>query len=222
MALVFARPPLALYDTWSPLSFQEPDARKGLGTALEWIYGCTIPVIILFARVNAWRAGLRAKRYEVRRDLETEAKSWSFPIDLTDSSVVRVVRLAVQESWRQAAIIYLYMGMCRLDSTDPRVEGAVDQVANLVGIIPAEDIFEKHVVLPCLIAGIAARLEAHRRVLRRKLAASGVETMWCLKGNDFVCLLDRVWDGPGRNGRRVLWDDYSRCVRDAYGPSSGT
>ncbi|QRV82523.1 Fungal specific transcription factor domain [Ceratobasidium sp. AG-Ba] len=111
-AVTFARPSLALYDT-HPMSTNVP--RQILETerssALESVYGCTIPMIILFAKINALRAGVERWNQDWRQ-LEVEVMGWTFIADHVDDSIGRIMRLAIQESWRQAILIYLYMVSC--------------------------------------------------------------------------------------------------------------
>ncbi|CUA67097.1 hypothetical protein RSOLAG22IIIB_13242 [Rhizoctonia solani] len=47
-------------------------------------------------------------------------------------SAQAVIRLAVRESWRHAALIYLYLAMCGARSDDPRIQSSVRQVIKLI------------------------------------------------------------------------------------------
>ncbi|KAG8719780.1 Maltose acetyltransferase [Ceratobasidium sp. 394] len=216
-AVAFGSTPLLHYD-----AALHPSPHIGGGSMiLEWVYGCPAELVVLFAKVNGWRVArwmespaTGAERVDEWKEVEKGAKTWSAMIDRTDESAGAIARLAVQESMRQAILIYLYMVMCGADSSDPRVESAVRQVVQLAGTIESGNPLEIHLFMPCLIAGVAARKEQHRSLLCRKLEISRNERVWCLRGADFVPVLEHLWHGAGASGCPVTWEDYvnSRCV----------
>ena len=106
-ALVFGNTPLISYDT----SLGPTQSESGR-FALEWIYGCPSHIVLLMARINAWRipgCTRHQSSYEGWRDIEKMLKDWSPDIDPNDESPNMVGRLAVHECWRHATFIYLYM-----------------------------------------------------------------------------------------------------------------
>ncbi|CAE6488033.1 unnamed protein product [Rhizoctonia solani] len=160
---------------------------------LEPVYACPVVVFMTLARVNEYRVSrLLDQDSELSQNVgeyETAVRNWKPRVDYGDPPSELIARLAVQESWRQATLIYLYMGMCGVDSSDSRVERLVRQVAELASTIEAGSALEAHLFIPCLIAGVAARKEKHRMVLRKKIQVS--------QGTD-ACLLreyDTVIDG---------------------------
>ncbi|KAF8594948.1 hypothetical protein BDV93DRAFT_564895 [Ceratobasidium sp. AG-I] len=109
-SLAFGIPPLLHYDT-TPF----PIERVENSQLLEWVYGCPPDIVILLAKINAWRASrwiespaalLNTEEWIV---VEKVLNCWTATIDHTDGSSDLVLRLAIQESWRQAVFIYLYM-----------------------------------------------------------------------------------------------------------------
>ncbi|KAG8707805.1 hypothetical protein FRC09_001603 [Ceratobasidium sp. 395] len=205
--------PLLHYET----DFHDPPISRLSIKILEWAYGCPGDIIVLLARINGRRVSRwieQADRDEEQwHEIEERLREWK-PVMDTDQSANVVARFAIQESWRQAVFIYLYMGMCGVDSSDPRVESSVRQIVQLASTIESGNPFEIHLCMPCLIAGVAARQEPHRALLRKKLDVSRNENVWCLRGADFVPVLDHLWHGAGAGGAAVTWEDYvtSRCV----------
>jgi hypothetical protein len=63
-------------------------------------------------------------------------------------------------------------------------------------------------------AGLAARYEKHRSIIRAKLLSFQDMRVWLFRGTDFTAVLDHLWHGVGANGEPVMWDDYvrSRCA----------
>ncbi|EUC67673.1 fungal zn(2)-cys(6) binuclear cluster domain protein [Rhizoctonia solani AG-3 Rhs1AP] len=80
---------------------------------LEWIHGTPLTLVQAIAQVNSWRAGSRVPLNDWRV-LEGRVLAWEpGPIvpDDENPGTGDVARLAVQESWRHAVLIYIYMGM---------------------------------------------------------------------------------------------------------------
>jgi hypothetical protein len=107
VALVFGTTPLLHYDTTTQ------EKTKLDSCQLEWVYGCPEEFIIFLGRVNAWRplvhvqGGLAVSN--PWREIEAEVKVWDPVIEKSTESWDLVARLAVQECWRHALLIYLYM-----------------------------------------------------------------------------------------------------------------
>ncbi|CAE6537879.1 unnamed protein product [Rhizoctonia solani] len=207
-ALTFGIPSILKYDT----TYHPLDTRQ---TILEWVYGCPLPFIILLAKVNALRDSGVPPVPRDWQEVEMHLKRWIPKSTYVDKeSCKTIARFAIQESWRQAIYIYLYMGMCGSDSADPRVEAPVRQIVRLSSTIEDTNSLGLHLFVPCLIAGAAARAEHHRDALRTRIHASREANSWILRGADFVPVLDHLWHGAARKGRPVKWDDYvqSRCA----------
>ncbi|CAE6477229.1 hypothetical protein ACGC1H_005913 [Rhizoctonia solani] len=215
-ALTLGIPPQVQYDTTSVWVDVAP------GHYMEWIYGFPVGVLILLAEINAWRTlrtlGQVAQNQNNCRDIENRLNSWRPMMDHTDEPNNNVVWLAVQEAWRQAGLIYLYLGMSEVNSADPRVKRAVKQVAQLGSTVTKGSSLELHFLVPSLIAGVAARQENHRATLRSKVASESLQKVnpmaLPVRGADFVAVLDHLWHGVGSGGCPVTWSDYvqSRCT----------
>ncbi|KAF8594321.1 hypothetical protein BDV93DRAFT_529375 [Ceratobasidium sp. AG-I] len=211
-ALAFSVPPLINYDT-TPGTI-EIDRRF----ALEWVYGCPSHIVVLIAKINAWRT-LGSTGYagasEEWEDIEMMLQDWKPNVDPVGEAPNFIGRLAVHECWRHATQIYLYMGMCNVNSADPRVQLSVRQIVQLASTIEAENQLKQHVFMPCLVAGAAARQEKHRAILRSNVILSKDERVWILRGDGFAPVLDHLWHGAGSDGRPTTWDDYTDSRRTA-------
>ncbi|QRW20957.1 Fungal specific transcription factor domain [Rhizoctonia solani] len=210
-ALVLGTPPLLHYDSTLVWTAEPP-------FHYELVYGFPIGILLFFAKANAWRASQLMKQGSPYQgewsDLEEQLDSWNPTIDYTDCPRSSINRFAIQEAWRQAAKIYLYMGVKNVNSSDLRVESAVRQIVQLESV-PKGNPQKTHFLVPCLLAGIAARQEKHRTALRSSVSDQGplkINTLM-LRGPDFVPVLDHLWHGVGSQGNPVTWEDYvqSRC-----------
>ncbi|KAL5631880.1 hypothetical protein ACGC1H_000047 [Rhizoctonia solani] len=108
-ALAFGIAPLIHYDT----TICVEDHQPGQFQFLEPVYACPIVVLITLARVNASRVSQLMDRDDITpkgiEEYEVAVRNWKPRVDYGDQPSQLITRLAVQEAWRQAALIYLYM-----------------------------------------------------------------------------------------------------------------
>ncbi|KAF8754642.1 hypothetical protein RHS01_05872 [Rhizoctonia solani] len=194
-AIALGTHPLLRYDTsvlW---------AAKPPGVYLEWIYGFPIEIFILLININARRTGCivggATGSTKICSEIEARLKNWNSTVDHTEAPGTIIARLA---------------GAGGVNSADPRIEAAVQQVVRLGSIIEPGSSFELHLLLPSLIAGAAARREKHRSALRSKVASGLLRKVnpqvLPVRGLDFIPVLDHLWHNEGSGGSAVTWDDY--------------
>ncbi|CUA73201.1 hypothetical protein RSOLAG22IIIB_05204 [Rhizoctonia solani] len=196
-------------------------ADKAPGHYTEWQHGFPVEVLILLAEINSRRTlrmmGVLTPNQNDYHNIESRLNRWNPIVDHTDEPSNDIARLAVQEAWRQAALIYLYLAMSEVNSADPRVERAVQQVVQLGNTIPEGSPLALYLLAPSLIAGVAARQDKHRAALRNKVANENPRKINLLvlpvRGADFLPVLDHLWHGVGSGGSPVTWDDYVRSRR---------
>ncbi|CAE6485805.1 unnamed protein product [Rhizoctonia solani] len=194
-ALVLGIPPLAEYDPGEPPMVTYPPLP------MEAFHGIPVEWILIIGHVHVRRSDWR--------NLEAQTLSWYPRISdvWSEESAELVFRMAIQESWRHATLIYIYMGMCGVGSLDRRVQASVKQMIRLMTIVrvPPMDV---HLSTPCIIAGIAARYETQRALIYQRLLSYRNTHIWVLRGADFAPILKHLWHGAGVDGSEVTWGDY--------------
>ncbi|CAE6447350.1 unnamed protein product [Rhizoctonia solani] len=112
---------------------------------------------------------------------------------------------AVQESWRLALLSYLYLAVCDACSDDPRIQSCVTQLLPVIGTVKKRESSGAEVsfFIQYLIAGICARTETHRRIVRDTLTGTNEPRFWVMRGSDFVPVLDHLWHGAASGGRPI-------------------
>lgn len=222
-SMLFATPPLVLYDT-----VYHADLPTHLTSHIvESVYGWPVDIFLSLGTINAWRlsqwTGQTDTQTPTWQEVQAQIERWRPSVEYLDEPSKMVGRFAIYEAWRHSALIYLYMGMCMVNSADPRVEAAVRQVAQLASTLETGSSLETHVFIPCYIAGIAARLEKHRALLRNKLFSARVDHIWLVPAVDMVPILDHLWHSAGANGSPTTWEDYvvSRCETLPLGNGGG-
>ncbi|KAH7323336.1 fungal-specific transcription factor domain-containing protein [Rhizoctonia solani] len=202
--------PLLCYDT-------APRDKLRLRHAIEWVNGCPQEFISWFARLNAARSTTtRHGNNPLLTDwerVEKEIHEWEPLIDRTGSSRDNITRLAVIEGWRNALLIYLYVGICGVTSVDPRVQFSVKQIIRLSQVAKLEVTYERHLFGPAILAGACARLESQRKSILRIVSFQRCSRIWVLQISDFVSILQHLWRGAATGGEPIIWDDYIRSRR---------
>ncbi|KAF8754643.1 hypothetical protein RHS01_05873 [Rhizoctonia solani] len=184
-ALVLGTPPLLHYDSTLVWTAEPP-------FHYELVYGFPIGILLFFAKANAWRASQLMKQGSPYQAVSTGS---------------RFKKLGVKQ-------LNIPIHVKNVNSSDLRVESAVRQIVQLESV-PKGNPQKTHFLVPCLLAGIAARQEKHRTALRSSVSDQGplkINTLM-LRGPDFVPVLDHLWHGVGSQGNPVTWEDYvqSRC-----------
>ncbi|CAE6519340.1 unnamed protein product [Rhizoctonia solani] len=201
--------PLLCYDTASR-------GKLRLRHAIEWMNGCPQEFISWFARLNIARSTTRDGNNPLLTDwkmIEKEIREWEPLIDKTGFSRDTVTRLAVIEGWRNALLIYLYVGVCGMTSVDHRVQSAVKQILRLSQVAKLEVTYERHIFGPAIFAGVCARLESQRKSILRIVSFQRRSPIWVLQISDFAFILQHLWRGAARGGNPIIWDDYIRSRR---------
>ncbi|CAE6447635.1 unnamed protein product [Rhizoctonia solani] len=182
------------------------DLEQGPGP--RWCYGVPDRLVIIFARVNALLEdfGL-GEDMRVVRELEEEIKEVKPIVVASADPSLAVGRLAVQESWRQAAYIYLYMGLCGANSHDARVIKAHDDFMEVFVRTKPGRIPDSFMVLPLPILGIATRHPDDQELLKRRMLALPECARRGTTGNQFIRMLECIWGLVNDSSRPTSWSD---------------
>ncbi|CAE7212348.1 unnamed protein product [Rhizoctonia solani] len=176
----------------------------------QWANGCPTEFQLVLAEINACRD--KSPNARDWRDIESWLLAWQSRADthVFTESWMAVAWYAVQESWRLALLAYLYMAVCNTSSDDPRVQACVTQILPVIGTVKRRGSSGAEVsfFVQYLMAGICARKEAHRKIVRDTLAGTKEPKFWLMRGSDFVPVLDHLWHGAGSGGGPVWWRDY--------------
>ncbi|KAF8606269.1 hypothetical protein BDV93DRAFT_364455 [Ceratobasidium sp. AG-I] len=197
-SMIYGVPQVLEYDTSTP--------PRGLYKYP--IHGCAAEFQIILAEINA-----RCARCSIADDwqaIEQRLLDWKAPFFDTEGPEPwrAIAQLAVQECWRQALLIYLYMAVCGVSSHDSRVQLCVRQTFQLIRTVKKIDPAHPHFLVQFIIAGACTRHEAHRTLARARLSDMSERGMWLMAGSDFVPVLDHLWHGAAANGRAIQWSDY--------------
>ena len=210
-AMAFGLPQQVEYDT----------SMKHLptsSTAHEWVHSTPMEFQIALAEINACRD--KSPNARCWEEIERKLTTWQArltEVDKSWESWMTIAWFAVQESWRHALLIYLYMSVCGALSDDPRVQASVSQILQVISTVRKRESPDVNVpfFIQYLMAGICARSEKQRSIARENLANVSDTKFWLMRAIDFVPVLDDLWHGAAANGRPIRWSDYLRSREKA-------
>ncbi|CAE6413739.1 unnamed protein product [Rhizoctonia solani] len=208
LGAILGRPMYFRYDTTFPAGVHESIFNIENGPGLRWKLGIPDRLVVTLARMNAlfedFGPGVDSK---VIQELESEIKGFKSIIIATNQHELGVARLVVQESWRQVAYIYLYMGLCGCDSNDARVMKANDEFLRLLKRTKAGRFPDSFLVILLPILGISTRHLDDRELLKSRMLGLPECARPGTTGSQFMRMLEFMWSLADESNRPTIWSD---------------
>ncbi|KAG9121194.1 hypothetical protein FRC07_002955 [Ceratobasidium sp. 392] len=175
----------------------------GVDAGLEWIVGCPDFFTMLMVQIINLHQNRtpQPERIAQAAHIEEVARAWIIRPTQTSNPLLRVERMAAQEIWRHAVILYLYNTIHKASPADEVVQKSVKQIVNLTSTLRPGRNPDCLLPVPYFIAATFATTAKDRHILRTRLVSIGSEAF--LDG--LVATLDELWDEVGNTGRRVDW-----------------
>ncbi|CAE6506366.1 unnamed protein product [Rhizoctonia solani] len=225
LSVVTDRPQLFRYDISDTADVRERmmqlDYTADYG--LEWLYGIPDRFILLFAWINGLREDFYGREVDpdivarVEEQIKNERVGQNLHTVGDSDPVFRIRRLVVQEVWRQAVSLFLYMALCGANALDPRVEKAFSIMIRLVRETKPGRNPDAFLFIPMLACGVAARNEKDRDIFRQRMLAVRECSVPGIVGNGGVRVLKDIWARTDAEGRPAVWSDFSKSYRKVVG-----
>ncbi|CUA70989.1 putative disease resistance protein At5g66910 [Arabidopsis thaliana] [Rhizoctonia solani] len=146
-------------------------------------------------------------------ELEQDIKRMKPIVGVSTEPLLMIRRMVVHQAWFQAALIYLYMGLCGCDSTDARVMTIRSRFIKLLASTKPRRNIDSFLVLPLVILGVATESQEERNMIRRRMFGVPECARPGRMGHDFVRILEKIWS------RRcpVVWGDLRKACWEVTG-----
>ncbi|CAE6436565.1 unnamed protein product [Rhizoctonia solani] len=180
-------------------------ADIGPESGIEWIYGCPNVLAVLLARTTALRHAQLSDQETALQGSEMEQiiRNWQFRHVRATGSLLRVSRIAAQEIWRHAAILYVHHAILKSDSSHPLVKDSVKNIIKLASTLKPGVTPDCFLAAPYFIAGSFAASQRDRYILRSRLMNCGNGGyLWNL-----ATTLDELWKESDKTGRLTSWSE---------------
>ncbi|KAJ1310628.1 hypothetical protein OPQ81_009157 [Rhizoctonia solani] len=145
---------LQFYATLDVLQSDEELLNAENGPGLRWLYGVPDPLMVTLARMNTLLEDFGGYLdVENVRELEKEIGNFVTAVHLSSMTdlTLNPGRVLVQESWRLAAYVYLYMGLCGVNCLDARVLKVQKMFMKLLETVSSRRNPDSFLVLPIVI-----------------------------------------------------------------------
>ncbi|KAG8736274.1 hypothetical protein FRC10_009491, partial [Ceratobasidium sp. 414] len=179
-----------------------------ISPGLQWMHGIPDQFLVMLARMNMLREDFAPDVDPwIINDLETQITNFEPIVDRSINSYLAIARLTVQESWRQAMYIYLYMGLCGANTCDSRVKKALNEFVRILEGVTPRRTPDAFMLVPMIVAGIAARKQHNRTTIRRRML--GVRDCYQIgtSGGAAAQILDDLWSLSDSMRRPAVWAD---------------
>ncbi|KAJ1305328.1 hypothetical protein OPQ81_000346 [Rhizoctonia solani] len=183
-SMAYGLPQQVEYDT---TIYPRPDSAP----SHQWVHTTPVEFQLVLANINACRDKSPAARdwNEIERIeqwlLTWQSRSGEYAFA---ESWMTVAWYAVQESWRLALLVYLYLAVCDASSDDLRIQSRVKQILQVLGTLKTQGLSHVNVSFfpQYLMVGICARSEAHRKIVSDKLTSANKVKLCLLRASDFA------------------------------------
>ncbi|CCO34500.1 26S proteasome regulatory subunit rpn2 [Rhizoctonia solani AG-1 IB] len=186
----------------------EKDFRDREDWGLLWLNGVPGELILIMARINMFLTDYWANvDRQIITEIEQQLKEFKSSPGKSPDAYLMVARLAVQECWRLAVLIYLYMCLDGADARDPRVEKAQKSFMRVLDRTKPNRTPDVFLLAPMAIVGRATYRPRERDIIRQRL----LNLQECAHpgtcGNDALQILECMWAKSDAEGRSVVWSD---------------
>ncbi|CAE6478821.1 unnamed protein product [Rhizoctonia solani] len=207
-SITTGRPTYIRYEVPFSLELCERIYQVQDSIGLRWLHGFPDQFILLFAWIISLcevpRAGNNA---ELVTWIETNLPHIKIAVDDSGDPVLRIGRMVVQECWRFAVLVFLYMVLGQAHAHDPRVIRALKGFMRLVrGVKPGRNP-DAYLFTPMSVAGVAATEAQDQDTLRQRILGVRECADPGTVGNDVVLELEDIWARARDEGRPAVWSD---------------
>ncbi|KAJ1301195.1 hypothetical protein OPQ81_003605 [Rhizoctonia solani] len=216
ISITTARPMFFKYDIeCTPEAFTQ--LVKG-DYGLQWLHGVPDQFIVILAWINVLHENYGDNvdpKYVTQ--IESQVQNVKIKPSHSPDPILLILRLAVQECWRQTVYVYLYMTLCGVRADDPRVVRAVKAFVYIVnGVKPGRNP-DSFLFIPIMVVGAFAYRERDRDVLRRRMI--GLRECTNPSAASFECLeiLEDIWRRTQVENRSAVRSDVRIACRKIAG-----
>ncbi|CAE6397006.1 unnamed protein product [Rhizoctonia solani] len=207
---------VALSSSESSYHYQSVPAKQGDGI-VQWLHGVPNEIILLFAKMKTMRqdgSKPNGKTIESLEGFIREIQPFDGP---STERFVTIMRSVVQECWRQAAYIYLYMAVCGDPCNTSRVKEAYKRFMKLLKGTKPGRLPDEFLIAPLLIISPAVQQQRDREVIRQRVLGLQRPGQTVRANVHVICIVEDYWARADAEGRPVTWSDVAISRRKVLG-----
>ncbi|KAH7345559.1 hypothetical protein B0J17DRAFT_702920 [Rhizoctonia solani] len=174
---------------------------------VQWLYGIPNQIILLFAKIKELQQDGLAPNGETVASLERDIHEIPPFTGSSSDRFLAVMRSVVQECWRQAAFVYLYMVVGGDTSDTPRVKDAFKRFMKLLNGTRPGRLPDEFVTSPLILISPAAQRSRDRDVIRQRAVGLHRRGRTFLTNDSILCVIEDYWARADAERRPVVWSD---------------
>ncbi|CAE6524843.1 unnamed protein product [Rhizoctonia solani] len=128
-----------------------------------------------------------------------------------------IMRSVVQECWRQAAFVYLYMAVCGDPCDTPRVKKAFKRFMNLLNGTKPGRLPDDFLSLPLALVSPVAQRQRDREAIRLRVLEFHRRGQAIRANNHITRLVEDYWARADTERRPITWSDVAVSQRRVLG-----
>ncbi|KAH7338237.1 fungal-specific transcription factor domain-containing protein [Rhizoctonia solani] len=208
LSVTSGRPALCQYEVGNSLELCNQVLRYQEDYGFRWLHGVPDQFVLLLAWINGLyeRQGTNVVP-QVLAQIESDLSNVKLLVVESTDPALKIGRMVVQECWRHATYIYLYMTLYGAHSKDLRVERVLKAFMRLVnGVNPGRNP-DTFLVVPMIIVGVAASKQRDRKIIQSRILSLRECQNPASSWNDYVQILEDIWNRASTEGRAAKWTD---------------
>ncbi|KAF8760838.1 hypothetical protein RHS01_01331 [Rhizoctonia solani] len=183
---------------------------------LRWLCGMPDQYIMLVAYMDELKEDGNATE-DMIQQIEDYITNMRIAPPESKDPMLRIGRMVVQECWREAMHIYLYMALCGVPATDTRVKRSVRSFIGLLNNTNPHRNTDTFAAIPTVIAGVASIRASHRQVICSRILQLPDCAQPNTAGSDLFRMVQDVWARTSLEGRAARWGDLREACRRITG-----
>ncbi|CAE6489439.1 unnamed protein product [Rhizoctonia solani] len=207
---------IALPATQSLALYQSVPANQADGIT-QWLHGIPNEIILLFARMKAMQRSGLVPNNDTVASLEWDIHKLPPYSGSSSDRFLSIMRSVVQECWRQAAFIYLYMVVCGDLCDTPRVQGALRRYLRLLNGTNPGRLPDEFLIMNLVLVAPAAQRPRDRAVIRQRLLGIYALGKTFRANKSFIGLIEDNWARADSERKQIVQSELavgSQCAVD--------
>ncbi|CAE6441362.1 unnamed protein product [Rhizoctonia solani] len=220
-SVVTGVPTLFQYDVDIPSSQPStpdtlPSPTQGDGF-VQWLHGTPSQFVLLFAKMSSIRHSGSTSNRETIAALEQEIHRVQPLNNPPSDRFLAIMRSVVQECWRQAALVYLYMAVCGDPSGTPRVKEAFKRYMKLLRGTQPGRLPDEFLITNLTLIAPAAQQGHDRETIRQRILGAHMRGPKFRTNNIAISVVEDYWTRADAEGRQAIWSDLALSRKRVLG-----
>ncbi|CAE6506468.1 unnamed protein product [Rhizoctonia solani] len=201
-------PTLFRYDVAIADSEHSDIYRESHGDSIiQWRDGMPNQMVLSFAKMKSMHQDGVTPNGETVALLERGIREVPPFNGSSSGRFVTVMRSVVQECWRQAAYIYLYMAVCGDPCDTPRVKQAFKRYLKLLQGTKPGRLPDEFLILTLLLISPAAEQKSEREIIRQRILGLYTRSKAVRDNYIGIFIIEDYWARADAEGRPTMWSD---------------